>query len=94
MRNKKKEKSKARKEIERLIALAGENEKYAKRYVRLARKIAERTRTRIPKELRRKFCKHCNSYFIHGKNVRVRRNEKGIVYSCLSCEKITRFPVR
>lgn len=68
------------------------NPSLANRYVELARKIAMRTKTRMPKRFRRKFCKHCHSYFKHGKNCRVRTSKNNVIYYCSSCNQYTRIP--
>ena len=66
--------------------------KLSDRYVFLARKIAMKVRMRLPAGLKRKFCKHCHSFFMPGMNVRVRTHEGKVVYYCLNCKKFTRFP--
>ena len=66
--------------------------KLSNRYVELARKIAMKYKVRIPKQLKRQFCKHCYSYLVPGKNLRVRARKGKIVYSCLECKKFMRFP--
>ena len=66
--------------------------KLSNRYVELARKIAMKCKIRIPKELKRRFCKHCYVYLVPGKNCRVRTHEGKVVYYCSSCKKYTRFP--
>ena len=62
------------------------------RYVALARKIAMKYRTRIPRELKRRFCKHCYVYLVPSKNCRIRTREGKVVYYCLNCKKYMRFP--
>ncbi|MBI5072696.1 ribonuclease P, partial [Candidatus Woesearchaeota archaeon] len=52
------------------------NPDLGKRYVLLARKLSSKAKVRIPRELKRKFCKHCNAYFIAGANYRVRTTGK------------------
>ena len=84
----------ARKRIKDLFDQAEDNEKYADRYVQLARKIAMKYKIRIPPKLKRRFCKHCYKYLRQGKNVRVRRTKKGIIYTCLECGKQMRFPIK
>ena len=66
--------------------------KLSDRYVYLARKIAMKYKVRIPPELKRRFCKHCYSFFMQGKNCRVRTAKGKVVYYCLNCRKYTRFP--
>ena len=70
----------------------GKDSKLSDRYVALARKIAMKANMRIPRELKRSFCKHCNCYLRHGVNCRVRTNEGKVVYYCLNCEKFMRYP--
>ena len=62
----------------------------AKRYIWLARKLCTKSRTRMPRELKRKFCKYCNTYFKNN-NYRVRTTGKTISYTCKSCNKIMRI---
>ena len=68
--------------------------KLADRYVILARKIAMKARIRIPKEFKRKFCKHCYSYLKPGFNCRVRTRDKKIIYYCMNCKKYTRIAIK
>jgi len=69
-------------------------QKLANRYVELARKIAMKARTPIPRHLKRRFCKHCYTY-LNSKNSRIRFQGKGkgrrVVYTCLNCKKHMRF---
>jgi len=66
--------------------------KLADRYVELARKLAMKLRIRIPKELKRRFCKHCYSFLKPNINVRIRNRDGKTVYYCLTCKKFMRFP--
>ena len=63
------------------------------RYVELARKIAMRQRIRIPRELRRQYCHHCNTYLVPGSTMRVRVHRGNVVVTCHSCNKHTRYRV-
>jgi len=47
--------------IYRLFELACGNEKYSKRYLQLAKRMSEKCRVSIPKELKEKYCKKCFS---------------------------------
>lgn len=81
--------------LERIIQLFGEAEKNsskANRYVQLARKIAMKINLRIPKQYKRKFCKHCYNYFQKG-NYRIRTRNKMIIYYCRKCKKFMRFKI-
>jgi ribonuclease P protein subunit RPR2 len=70
------------------------NPELSDRYVALARKISMRLKVRIPPLLKRRFCKHCYSYLVPGKNCRVRTHEGKVVYTCGVCKKFMRFPYR
>jgi len=66
----------------------------SKRYVELARKIGMRYNVRIPKDLKRKFCKKCLSYLKPGVNCRVRTSEgkQAVIITCLECGEVARYP--
>ncbi len=68
------------------------NQDLARKYIMLARKIAMRLRLRLPKELKRRFCKKCNSYLKSGINCKIRTKNKMIIYKCYNCNNITRIP--
>jgi len=82
--------------IEKLLNLAAEaqekNPELARRYVELAWKIKMRYTVRLPKDLKRKFCKKCLSVWIPGKTVRVRIRKGTITWTCLSCGRVWRMP--
>ncbi len=79
--------------IEKLIAEARKTKdtKLQKRYVALAMKLQMKYKVRLPPSIKRSFCKKCHSFFIHGKNVRVRVHTDRTVYTCLECKSITRI---
>ena len=86
---------------ERVLILFGLAEKAfslhperANRYVQLARKLCLRFKVRLPVVLKRRMCKHCFSYLVPGKNCRVRTHEGKVVYACLVCKGLMRFPYR
>jgi len=64
----------------------------AKRYVSLAKKLATRYRARPSKELKRSFCKKCNTPWVPGYNVEVRLDARSrcVVYRC-TCGHERRF---
>ena len=70
------------------------DKRLANRYVDLARKIAMKARISIPKELKRRYCKHCYSYLKPGVNSRIRTRDKKIIYYCMNCKKYMRFPIK
>jgi len=87
--------------LDRIETLFSEAEKAFKqkpelsnRYVELARKIAMKTKVRIRSELKKRFCKHCYSYLKPGVNCRVRLGDKHLVYYCLNCKGLMRFPYK
>lgn len=61
------------------------------RYVTIARKIAMKFKVRIPKELKRRYCKNCYKYLVPGKNCRVRTQRGKVVYYCFNCKRYTRI---
>ena len=62
-------------------------------HVRKARRIAMKVNLHLPKDIKRKFCKHCNNYFKSG-NYRVRTRNKTVVYYCLNCKKFSKFIIK
>jgi ribonuclease P protein subunit RPR2 len=68
-----------------------ENPKLAQRYIVLAKKIGMRFNVRIPKHLKRKYCKYCYSSL----PASGRRLKNGIInIKCLNCNKMIRFPYK
>ena len=85
----------AKKRIKELLKQAASADKeLAERYVKIARDIAKKFKVRIPASLKKKFCKHCGSYFRLGDNCRVRINEGKMVYYCKECKHYMRFPYK
>jgi ribonuclease P protein subunit RPR2 len=91
----------ALKRVHTLFGLAKEtiheDPELAQRYVQIARKIAMRTKLRLPKEYRSLICRHCKSFILPGVNCRVRiqqRREPHMVITCLNCGKHTRIPLK
>lgn len=82
----------AQERIQRLIqqaeaeAHAG-NETQAQRNVNLAVKISTRTKTRIPKNLKNKYCKKCYNILTPGRTSRTRINSRHhrVETTCLKC---------
>ena len=74
-----------------------EDPELAQCYVKIARKIAMRTKLRFPREYRRLVCRHCKSFILPGVNCRVRiksRRESHVVITCLNCGKHSRMPLK
>ncbi|WP_332898551.1 ribonuclease P protein component 4 [Haladaptatus sp. CMSO5] len=63
----------------------------AREYVRLARRIAERHRLRLPREFKRFTCASCDAYLVPGRNARVRLQDGHVVISC-DCGHHARHP--
>lgn len=83
----------AKERVEKLLELASTaNQKFADRYVKLARKIAMKVNLRLPSRLKRKFCKNCGVYFRPGVNCRVRTRSGKVVYYCFNCRSTYRIP--
>lgn len=86
----------ARERVHRLEALAREaaaacREERARRYVRRARRVAERNRLSLPRSLTRFTCGRCDAYLRPGKNARVRLQEGHVVVTC-DCGEQARYP--
>ena len=68
----------------------------AQRYIDLARKIAMRTRTHLPRDLRRRVCRSCKAFLVPGATSRTRirqRREPHVAITCLKCGHTTRIPL-
>ena len=69
----------------------------SRRYTRLLKRISERTRTRLPTEIRRGICRNCDTVLIQGVNshTRVRqRREPHVAVTCHTCGHVHRIPIR
>jgi len=76
--------------IDHAVNASKDNPKMARRYYRLAKKIGMRYNVRMPKHLKRRFCKYCFSYLESGW-----RFKKGRMYiTCSVCGKIIRYPYK
>lgn len=66
----------------------------ARRYIQLLRKIGLRYNIRLPKEMKRSFCKNCNSLLIPGisSEIRLNKKTKTVNIKCKKCNKIYRYP--
>lgn len=84
--------------IERLTELAREaaregDQERARTYVRLAHRIAERNRLRLPWRLKRFSCDACDAYLVPGRNARVRLQHGHVVVTC-ACGTQARYPYK
>ncbi len=91
--NKSKLRELALEKIKILFKQAKENPEKANDIVRKARRIGMKVNLPIPKDLKRKYCKHCNNYFKSG-NYRVRTRNKMVVYYCLNCKRYMKFIIK
>lgn len=93
----------ARQRYEILYTLAveavrrGEAE-YARMLTSLMRRIAEKTRVRIPRRIKRGICKNCGAPLVPGLTARVRlRSQGGMSYrvvTCKLCGWLHRYPYK
>lgn len=72
-------------------AAAGGQEARARRYVRRARRVAERNRLSLPRTLKRFSCDACDAYLRPGANARVRLQDGHVVITC-ECGTQARYP--
>ncbi|MCW4050032.1 MAG: ribonuclease P [Candidatus Bathyarchaeota archaeon] len=69
----------------------------SRRYTHLLMRIAQRTRTKLPRSIRRGICRNCKTILIPGLNSRTRirqRREPHVTITCTDCGHITRIPLR
>jgi ribonuclease P protein subunit RPR2 len=77
--------------FERAREFFPENPALSDRCVDLARRIAMRQRVRIPRELRRRFCRTCFAYLVPGSTQRVRVRRGKVVTTCIRCNTHRRY---
>lgn len=87
----------AEERIEILFGLAREElEKHperSRRYVESARKIGTRYNIRFPKELKRSFCKKCNTLLTTKTSEEIESHLPNLrLIKCLNCEEIKKCP--
>lgn len=66
--------------IYRLFELAQKEKEYAKRYTSLAAKIGRKTNTKIPLELKHKYCRKCYSV-----DVKASEKKPFLIVKCDEC---------
>lgn len=71
------------------------DDRLSRRYVSLARKISERTKVRIPSEMKRYLCRGCGIALVPGRNAKVRLHaaKSGTVITCLSCGAVKKYRI-
>jgi ribonuclease P protein subunit RPR2 len=77
-------------DLARDAARAGETDR-ARRYVRRARRIAERNRLSLPREFERFTCAACDRILLPGRTARVRTRSGHVVVTC-TCGQQSRYP--
>jgi ribonuclease P protein subunit RPR2 len=65
----------------------------ADRYVKLATTISTKFRVRLPQAIKKQFCHGCRSYLSPGSNCAIRLSKGSLIYHCLSCDTIQRYPL-
>jgi ribonuclease P protein subunit RPR2 len=70
------------------------NPELSNRYVEIARKMSMKYKVKIPKDLKRRFCKNCHHFLQPSVNCRVRIANKRVTYYCFNCKKFMRFPYK
>ena len=71
-----------------------ESSQLSDRYVVLARKISMKYKVKIPKEYKKLFCKKCYKFLQSGKTLRARTKNKKLIYYCINCNHIQRYPLK
>ncbi|HDJ97524.1 MAG TPA: ribonuclease P [Thermofilum sp.] len=85
----------ARRLVELSWKMHSEDEELARRYNLLAMALLKRVRAKVPRDLKRKFCRKCGTPLIPGRTARVRlvqRRFPHVVITCLYCGKVYRIP--
>jgi len=99
IKDKKIQKTIAERRIKQLFLLAEQqalNNKLnlANRYIELARKISMRYLVSIPKDYKRRFCKHCYSYLLPYVTCRIRIHRGKLIIYCYDCKRYSRIPLK
>ncbi len=64
----------------------------AQKYIRKAKRTAMHFNIKLPRELRKKFCRKCCSFFTL-ENCKRRIKHKFLVLKCLNCNTYNRFKI-
>ena len=92
---KKRERDAARKRVAALFEVAGSAtaQDSADRAVMKAREVGQREQVRLSRKQRQLFCRKCGAFW-RARTVRVRIREGRMVYLCMMCKHIVRFPFK
>ncbi len=69
----------------------------ARRHMLSARKIAQKTRTKLPRHMGRRICKACGTILVPGNTCRVRirhNRSKHVTVTCLGCGAMKRYYIK
>ncbi len=78
--------------MEKAFEVFYEDKTRANRYVELARRIATRHAMRFPKRWKRSICQGCGSLMVPGANCRTRTRGGRVIFTCLECMYVLKFP--
>ena len=88
----------AKRRIDFLFNLAKEHfkedSKLSDKYVKMARKIAMKYKTKLSSTLKKRICKNCHKYLVPGVNCRVRLHKHRVIYYCLGCKHYIRHHIK
>ena len=92
----------ARERVSILLKLADEvlrvDETLARRYVELAFRISAKARLKLPRRIKRRYCRKCKTPLVPGLTARVRVKRgcggRRLVVTCLWCGFIRRYPLK
>ena len=64
------------------------------RYSEMAYKLKLKYNIKLSSELKRRLCKKCRKFMVPGKTCRIRIHNSRLIYTCLECNSIRRFPLK
>jgi len=64
------------------------------RYAELAYKIKLKHQIKLSSELKKRLCKKCRKFMVPGINSRIRIHNSRLIYTCLECNNIQRYPLK
>ncbi|MCX8173241.1 MAG: hypothetical protein N3F63_01335 [Thermoplasmata archaeon] len=65
---------------------------HSRRCIQLARKIGMRYNVRIPRDLKRLYCRQCHTLLLPGRTARVRVKKARVIITCQNCGNVARYP--
>jgi len=70
------------------------NENLARRYIDHMVNLSTKYNVRIPRDIKRNYCKKCHTFLIPGKTAQVRLKKGKVVIKCLKCGTYKRYIYR